>query len=96
MVSSGYLVSVLTAMSSTANYTVLQTNVNELRHFVYKSSSAAQLSSPVVGPPYLAVDQRDALRSFYRYLHRKMHSPTRATKIIVVTSSTETLLGWVS
>ncbi|GAV02463.1 hypothetical protein RvY_13026 [Ramazzottius varieornatus] len=96
MVSSGYLGSVLTAMSSTSNYTVSQTNVFELRHFVYKSASAAQLSSPVVGPPYHSVEQRVALRSFYRFLHRKMHTSTRATKIIVVTSSTEMLLGWVT
>ncbi|OQV20276.1 Vacuolar fusion protein MON1-like protein A [Hypsibius exemplaris] len=96
MESSGNLDSVLAAMSSTAFYTVQQTSVVELRHFVYKASSAAQLTSPVIGHPYVDEEGRQILRGFYRYLHRKMHCPTRAAKIIVVTSNTEMLLGWVS
>lgn len=95
MESSGCLDAVLAAMSSTALYTAQQSGVPELRHFVYKATSAAQLTSPIVGHPYVDEEQRQVLRSFYRHMHRKMHCPTRAAKIIVITSNTEMLLAWV-
>ncbi|XP_055328783.1 vacuolar fusion protein MON1 homolog A-like [Paramacrobiotus metropolitanus] len=96
MDSSGDLNAVLTAMKTTSYYSTSQSGVAELRHFVYKSTSAAQLTSPFVTVPYASSDQAEKLREFYRYLHRRMHSPTRAAKIIVVTSNTEMLLGWVT
>ncbi|ELT95737.1 hypothetical protein CAPTEDRAFT_164017 [Capitella teleta] len=77
-------------------YKTSQVGIPELRHFLYKSRSAAQFSCPEYEAPYHTADQRDRLFGLYQFLHHRIHSSSRPLKILFHVGSHETLLGWVT
>lgn len=81
----------LEAVSQAAKgYSVREAGIPELYHFVYKSKSGAQLSSPRLEAP--CVPQR--LLAQYRLLHHRMYQPACPLKILFWASDRETLMGW--
>ena len=78
------------------NYRTRQVGIPELRHFLYKSRSAAQFSSPAYEAPYTTEEDRARLFGLYQYLHHRIHSTARPLKILFHVGAYETLLGWVS
>ncbi|XP_078000026.1 vacuolar fusion protein MON1 homolog A-like [Glandiceps talaboti] len=77
------------------SYKVAQVGITDLRHFLYKSRSTAQFTSPSWEPPYTDLTERERLFGMYHFLHQKLHS-SRPVKILFHAGEKETLLGWVT
>lgn len=73
-------------------YSAREAGVPELYHFLYKSKSGAQLSSPRLEPPYSKDPGR--LLALYRLLHHRMYQPACPLKILFWATGRETLMGW--
>nr|XP_002736504.1 PREDICTED: vacuolar fusion protein MON1 homolog A-like [Saccoglossus kowalevskii] len=77
-------------------YKVAQVGISDLRHFLYKSRSTAQFTSPDWEPPYTDETERERLFGLYQYLHQRIHNNARPLKILFHAGEKETLLGWVT
>ncbi|XP_070535609.1 vacuolar fusion protein MON1 homolog A-like [Ptychodera flava] len=77
------------------SYKVAQVGISDLRHFLYKSRSTAQFTSPAWEPPYTDLKQRERLFSMYHFLHQRIHC-SRPLKILFHATEKETLLGWIT
>ena len=78
------------------SYSIKKCGISDLRHFLYKSKSTAQYTSPELEAPYLTAEQQERLFGLYHYLHHRIHSSARPLKILYHVGQYETLLGWVS
>ncbi|XP_067932377.1 protein SAND-like [Watersipora subatra] len=81
---------------ATNGYNTQQVGLPELWHFVYKSRSTAQFTSPEISIPYVTPEQRDRLHSLYLNVHGRMHSTARPLRILYETTEYEAILGWVT
>jgi len=70
--------------------------IPEIWHFIYKSRSTSQLTSPDYSHPYLQTEEQARLFAVYQWVHNRMHSQTRALKILFHVGKYESILGWVS
>jgi len=86
----------LTSAAKKGNYKTEQVGISELWHFIYKSRSSSQFTSPQVGAPYNTADEKERLFGLYLHLHDRMHSISRPLKMLCYTTPKEMLLGWVS
>lgn len=78
------------------SYSTDQVGIPELYHFVYKSKSTAQYTSPELEAPYVEPAEQDRLFGLYLYLHHRIHSAARPLKILCHVGTREMLLGWVT
>ncbi|MCL4121185.1 UNVERIFIED_CONTAM: hypothetical protein GTU68_005143 [Idotea baltica] len=78
-----------------SDYTSDQIGAMELRHYLYKSRSTSQYTSPAYSPPYNLKETRQHLFGMYQLLHHRIHSVSRPLKMMYMVTSTETLVGWV-
>ena len=81
---------------SQKGYSTVQVGIPDLRHFMYKSRSTAQFTSPDFEAPYLSQEEQSRVFHLYQYLHHRIHSQARPLKILYHVGEYETLLGWVS
>jgi len=86
----------LTTAANRGNYKTEQVGISELWHFIYKSRSTAQFTSPVIGPPYNTPEEQERLFGLYLHLHHRIHSSSRPLKLLCYTTPKEMLLGWVT
>lgn len=70
--------------------------IPEIRHFVYKSKSNAQLLCSELTVPYSSLDQFKRLEGMYFELHHRIHNSGRPVKLIYQMQEKEILLAWVS
>lgn len=70
--------------------------VPEIRHFLYKSKSKAQLLCSEVMKPYDTVEEFRRLESMYYEIHHQIHNSNRPTKLIYRIHEKEIVLAWVS
>ena len=70
--------------------------IPEIRHFIYKSKSNAQLLCAELTTPYKCLAQFERLETIYFNLHHRIHSPGRPTKLIFEMKELEIVLAWVS
>ena len=75
---------------------MLEVGIPEVWHFLYKSRSTTQLTSPEYTAPYSRVEERARLFTVYQSVHDRMHSAARPLKILFHVGKSETVLGWVS
>ncbi|XP_067684520.1 vacuolar fusion protein MON1 homolog A-like [Haliotis asinina] len=78
------------------SYSIQQCGIHDLRHFLYKSRSTAQYTSPELEAPYLNQSEQERLFGLYQYLHHRIHTSGRPLKILFHVGRYETLLGWVT
>lgn len=78
------------------SYSTDQVGIPELYHFVYKSKSTAQYTSPELESPYVEAEEQERLFGLYLYLHHRIHSAARPLKILCHVGTREMLLGWVT
>lgn len=78
------------------SYSCRQCGISDLRHFLYKSRSMAQYTSPELEAPYLSEEEQERLFGLYLYLHNRIHTTVRPLKILYHVGKHETLLGWVT
>ncbi len=77
-------------------YHVADTDVADLRHFLYKSRTTSEFTSPVYKRPYDSVDEQRRLLALYHYVHGQMHGrPQQPHRFLFHVGDYEALLGWV-
>ena len=81
---------------SRRNYLMSDVGIPEIWHFIYKSRSTSQLTSPDYSAPYATVEEQTRLFATYQWVHSRMHSPARTLKILYHVGKYESVLGWVS
>ncbi|XP_061430010.1 LOW QUALITY PROTEIN: vacuolar fusion protein MON1 homolog A-like [Lethenteron reissneri] len=86
---------VLAALGSDS-YSVAQTGIPDLRHFMYKCRSTSQFTSPELEAPYCSAESRQRLFDLYQQLHGRVHNAARPLKLIYHVRQQETLLAWVT
>jgi len=74
---------------------MLDVGIPEIWHFIYKSRSTSQLTSPDYGSPYSQADEQSRLFAVYQWVHSRMHSQARPLKILFHVGKYESVLGWV-
>lgn len=79
-----------------SSYGIRQCGISDLRHFLYKSRSTAQFTSPEIEAPYLKPEEQERLFGLYLYLHHRIHMTDRPLKILYHVGQHETLLGWLT
>lgn len=70
--------------------------IPEIRHFVYKSKSNAQLLCSELTVPYSSLEQFKRLEGMYFELHHRIHNSGRPVKLIYQMQEKEILLAWVT
>lgn len=70
--------------------------IPEIRHFLYKSKSNAQLLCSEVTMPYDTTEGFERLESLYYDVHNRIHSNNRPLKLILEMREEEIMLAWVS
>ncbi|XP_065080998.1 vacuolar fusion protein MON1 homolog [Ochlerotatus camptorhynchus] len=70
--------------------------IPEIRHFIYKSKSNAQLLCSELTVPYSSIDQFKRLEGMYFELHHRIHNSGRPVKLIYQMQEKEILLAWVT
>ncbi|XP_036839184.1 vacuolar fusion protein MON1 homolog B isoform X2 [Oncorhynchus mykiss] len=93
----------LSLIAKAHSYSVSQVGVSDLRHFMYKPfdvpdnhKQLTQFTSPEMEAPYSTEEERMRLLDLYRYMHGRIHSSSRALKLIYHVAERETLLAWVT
>jgi len=86
----------ITDALSRRNYLMSDVGIPEIWHFIYKSRSTSQLTSPDYSGPYTTAEQQTRLFGIYQWVHSRMHSPARTLKILFHVGKYESVLGWVS
>lgn len=69
--------------------------IPEIRHFLYKSKSNAQLLCSEVTMPYDTAEGFERLESLYYDIHNRIHSNNRPLKLILEMRDEEIMLAWV-
>ncbi|RIB26041.1 trafficking protein Mon1-domain-containing protein [Gigaspora rosea] len=82
--------------SQNEGYSIADIGVPGLRHFIYKSRTHVQYTSPAFVAPYGDPREKQKLYKLYCYTHDRMHSRLRPLKVHYYVSSTETILGWIT
>ncbi|KAG9284849.1 hypothetical protein G9A89_003772 [Geosiphon pyriformis] len=76
-------------------YSIADVGIPGLRHFIYKSKTHVQYTSPAF-TKFNTPRERRKLFKLYRYTHDRMHSRIRPLRVHYCVSSTETILGWIT
>jgi len=91
----GTITNITTAVE-TASYTTDSIDLPEMRHFLYKSRTSAQFTSPLYSPCYQLEDDRRRLDSLYLSMQNRFHSVSLPLKLGHYSSQNETVLGWLT
>jgi len=86
----------LSKAAKQGTYSIDQIGIPELWHFIYKSKSTSQFTSPEIGPPYITPEDKERLYGQYLYLHHRIHSSVRPLKMLCYSSNEEMLIGFVT
>lgn len=70
--------------------------IPEIRHFIYKSKSNAQLLCSELTVPYSSIGQFKRLEGMYFELHHRIHNSGRPVKLIYQMKDKEILLAWIT
>lgn len=68
----------------------------EIRHFLYKNKSHAQLLCSEMTIPYNTPAEFERLRSLYYDLHNRIHNTGRSLKLIYEMKEKEIMMAWVT
>ncbi|KAH8402955.1 hypothetical protein KR222_001029 [Zaprionus bogoriensis] len=68
----------------------------ELRHFLYKPKSTAQLLCPMLRHPYKSLAEFERLEAIYCSLLHRIHNAARPLKLIYEVREREVVLAWVT
>ncbi|EDV57778.1 vacuolar fusion protein MON1 homolog A [Drosophila erecta] len=68
--------------------------IPELRHFLYKPKSTAQLLCPMLRHPYKSLAELERLEAIYCDLLHRIHNSSRPLKLIYEIKEREVVLAW--
>jgi len=86
----------ITSAIQNSSFTTASIDLPEMRHFLYKSRTSAQFSSPEYSPPYHTPSQKQRLLAIYLTLHNRFYSGTRPLKLVHYATQSEVVLGWMT
>lgn len=69
--------------------------IPEIRHFLYKSKSNAQLLCSEISAPYHTAEEFTRLEALYYDIHHRIHNTNRPLKLIYQLQEKEIILAWV-
>lgn len=69
--------------------------IPEIRHFLYKSKSNAQLLCSEISAPYHTAEEFTRLEALYYDIHHRIHNTNRPLKLIYQLQEKEIVLAWV-
>lgn len=80
------------------HYTVSESGIPDLRHFIYKSHTLSQMTSPEFSAPYTTKQERKRLFRLYQEVHQRVYllDKDRPHKVYYHRSESETLVAWVT
>ncbi|KAF9172801.1 Vacuolar fusion protein mon1b [Mortierella sp. AD011] len=84
------------AAGSLGGFSVGDTGIPGLRHFLYKSRTNVQFTMPELVEPYTTLGARKRLLYQYHHMHERMHRKTRPLKLLFHVGQHETMLGWIT
>ncbi|XP_013780978.1 vacuolar fusion protein MON1 homolog A-like [Limulus polyphemus] len=84
----------INASLESEGYSVSEVGLPDLRHFIYKSKSAAQFTEPRLEAPYVSNEDQSNLFGLYQYLHHRMYNSARPLKILFYVGQKEIMLSW--
>ncbi|KAF8978975.1 Vacuolar fusion protein mon1b [Entomortierella lignicola] len=84
------------AGGSRGGFSVDETGIPGLRHFLYKSRTNVQFTMPELTEPYTTLDAKKRLLHQYQNMHERMHRKTRPLKLLFHVGKHETMLGWIT
>lgn len=70
--------------------------IPEIRHFLYKSKSNAQLLCSEIAPPYNTIVGYRRLEDLYYNIHHRIHNASRPLKLIYEMKENEIVLAWIT
>ncbi|XP_055371457.1 vacuolar fusion protein MON1 homolog A [Condylostylus longicornis] len=68
--------------------------IPELRHFLYKPKSTAQLLCSEITAPYSSISEFERLEAIYCKLHHRIHNLSMPLKLIYEVKEKEVILAW--
>lgn len=68
--------------------------IPELRHFLYKPKTTAQLLCPMLRHPYKSLEELERLEAIYCDLLHRIHNSARPLKLIYEVKEREVVLAW--
>jgi len=89
-------ITAITSAVGTSNYTTDSIDLGEVRHFLYKSRTSAQFTSPLHSPCYKTAEDRRRLDSLYLSMQNRFHSVSLPLKLGHYSTHNETVLGWLT
>ncbi|KAG6878090.1 hypothetical protein C0993_012417 [Termitomyces sp. T159_Od127] len=96
----GTLDAIANACSSRqTEYAVGDLGIPGLRHFVYKSRSQVQITTPVFEDPYDSLQDRRRLITLYQTLHDAIHAKSGqggTLKLQYIRTGKESVMGWIT
>jgi hypothetical protein len=84
------------AVDQQLNYTVAETGISNLLHFVYKHAATAHFTSPSVGAPYFDRKERKRLFRLYQLVFSRVRDQNAPHKVYYYTTERELVVGWVT
>ena len=91
----GSISAIQTAIAN-SRYTTQAIELPEMRHFLYKSRTSAQFTSPEFAVCYQTEEERRRLCGVYLALQNRFHSVSRPLKLLHFATSHEIVLGWLT
>jgi len=80
----------------TSAYTTESIELGEVRHFLYKSRTSAQFTSPLFSPCYQYESDKRRLNSLYLTMQNRFHSVSSPLKLAHYSNDNEIVLGWLT
>ncbi|KAK3812041.1 MAG: MON1-like protein A-like protein [Benniella sp.] len=84
------------AVGSRGGFSVGDTGIPGLRHFLYKSRTHVQFTMPELTDPYSSQSAKKRLLRQYQHMHERMHRNARPLKVLFHAGEHETMLGWIT
>ncbi|KAF9924766.1 Vacuolar fusion protein mon1b [Linnemannia zychae] len=84
------------AAGTRGGFSVGDTGIPGLRHFLYKSRTNVQFTMPELTEPYSTSTARKRLLRQYQHMNERMHRKTRPLKLLFHVGEQETMLGWIT
>jgi len=91
----GTITAIQSAIKS-SSYSTRSIELPEMRHFLYKSRTSAQFTSPDFAVCYQTEEERRRLCRVYLTIQNRFHSVSRPLKLVHFSTSHEVILGWLT
>ncbi|ORX62874.1 MON1-like protein A-like protein [Hesseltinella vesiculosa] len=77
------------------SYTMADTGIPNICHFMYKSKAHIQFTCPDYTGPYADDTNRKRLHRLYQFVYDRMHTRSRPLKLYYHRDQNEVILGWI-